>query len=191
MPCIIPIRSNLAICNIYMWHTLQVDRRYRMATCLAKGNRNSTISKEGNNFWLWPYQAMDVYCSLVFFPPIFILQAHHFVEAVLDFSSTDPGNYQLFNFCHLSVRLIWHFDLKRFRPNEVPRVKISLACVFAFMAIGWPLIILKSGLAGWLKFWFMPWMVYHFWVTFLISHHHHMLKSTAFIFDSLMLGQPS
>jgi hypothetical protein len=70
-----------------MWHTLQVDRRYRMATCLAKGNRNITISKEGNNFWLWSYQAMDVYCSLVFFPPIFILQVHHFVEAVLDFSS--------------------------------------------------------------------------------------------------------
>jgi hypothetical protein len=70
------------------------------------------------------------------------------------------------NYWYLSVRLIWHFDLKKFRPNEVPRVKISLACVFAFMAIGWPLIILKSGLAGWFKFWFMPWMVYHFWVTF-------------------------
>jgi acyl-lipid omega-6 desaturase (Delta-12 desaturase) len=53
--------------------------------------------------------------------------------------------------------------------------------VFAFMVIGWPLIILKSGLAGWFKFWFMPWMVYHFWVMFLISHHHHMLKSTAFV----------
>nr|CAB3481076.1 unnamed protein product [Digitaria exilis] len=59
--------------------------------------------------------------------------------------------------------LIWHFDLKKFRPNEVPRVKISLASVFAFMAVGWPLIILKSGLAGWFKFWFMPFMVYHFW----------------------------
>ncbi|KAG2584178.1 omega-6 fatty acid desaturase, chloroplastic-like isoform X1 [Panicum virgatum] len=68
--------------------------------------------------------------------------------------------------------LIWHFDLKKFRPNEVPRVKISLACVFAFMAIGWPLIILKSGLAGWFKFWFMPWMVYHFWMsTFTMVHH--------------------
>ncbi|KAJ1268628.1 hypothetical protein BS78_07G149400 [Paspalum vaginatum] len=68
--------------------------------------------------------------------------------------------------------LIWHFNLKKFRPNEVPRVKISLACVFAFMAIGWPLIILKSGLAGWFKFWFMPWMVYHFWMsTFTMVHH--------------------
>jgi hypothetical protein len=54
-----------------------------MATCLAKGNRKITVSKEGNNFWLWPYQAMDVYCSLVFFPPIFILQAHHFIEVLI------------------------------------------------------------------------------------------------------------
>ncbi|WVZ92741.1 hypothetical protein U9M48_038785 [Paspalum notatum var. saurae] len=52
-------------------------------------------------------------------------------------------------------------------PNEVPRVKISLACVFAFMAIGWPLIILKTGLAGWFKFWFMPWMM----STFTMVHH--------------------
>ncbi|KAE8126088.1 hypothetical protein FH972_020834 [Carpinus fangiana] len=30
--------------------------------------------------------------------------------------------------------LIWHFNLNKFRPSEVKRVKISLACVFAFMA---------------------------------------------------------
>jgi hypothetical protein len=46
------------------------------------------------------------------------------------------------------------------------------------MAIGCPLIILKSGLAEWFKFWFMPWMVYYFWVAFLISHHYHVLKSS-------------
>uniref|UniRef100_A0A0E0ICI8 Fatty acid desaturase domain-containing protein n=1 Tax=Oryza nivara TaxID=4536 RepID=A0A0E0ICI8_ORYNI len=63
--------------------------------------------------------------------------------------------------------LIWHFDLKKFRPNELPRVKISLASVLAFMAIGWPLIILKSGIAGWFKFWFMPWMM----STFTMVHH--------------------
>lgn len=66
------------------------------------------------------------------------------------------------------IRLMWHFDLKKFRPNEVRRVKISLACVFAFIAIGWPLIIYKTGIIGWFKFWFMPWMVYHFWVMFLV-----------------------
>ncbi|KAL0296223.1 UNVERIFIED_CONTAM: Omega-6 fatty acid desaturase, chloroplastic [Sesamum radiatum] len=68
--------------------------------------------------------------------------------------------------------LICHFDLKKFRPNEVNRVKISLACVFAFMAIGWPLIIYKTGIMGWIKFWLMPWLGYHFWMsTFTMVHH--------------------
>ncbi|MBA0728522.1 hypothetical protein Golax_001415, partial [Gossypium laxum] len=68
--------------------------------------------------------------------------------------------------------LIWHFDLNKFRPNEVKRVKISLACVFAFMAIGWPLIIYKTGIMGWIKFWLMPWLGYHFWMsTFTMVHH--------------------
>ncbi|EEF29426.1 Omega-6 fatty acid desaturase, chloroplast precursor, putative [Ricinus communis] len=68
--------------------------------------------------------------------------------------------------------LIWHFDIKKFRPNEVKRVKISLACVFAFMAIGWPLIVYKTGIMGWIKFWLMPWLGYHFWMsTFTMVHH--------------------
>jgi len=68
--------------------------------------------------------------------------------------------------------LIWHFNLNKFRPSEVKRVKISLACVFAFMAIGWPLIIFKTGIVGWIKFWLMPWLGYHFWMsTFTMVHH--------------------
>ncbi|VVB17301.1 unnamed protein product [Arabis nemorensis] len=66
----------------------------------------------------------------------------------------------------------WHFNLKKFRASEVNRVKISLACVFAFMAVGWPLIIYKVGILGWVKFWLMPWLGYHFWMsTFTMVHH--------------------
>ncbi|KAG0474181.1 hypothetical protein HPP92_016038 [Vanilla planifolia] len=68
--------------------------------------------------------------------------------------------------------LTWHFDLSKFKPNETQRVKISLACVFAFMAIGWPLIIHKVGVLGWVKFWLVPWLGYHFWMsTFTMVHH--------------------
>ncbi|WCJ29908.1 Omega-6 fatty acid desaturase chloroplastic [Euphorbia peplus] len=78
--------------------------------------------------------------------------------------------------------LVCHFDVKKFRQNEVKRVKISLACVFAFMAIGWPLIIYQTGIAGWIKFWLMPWLGYHFWMsTFTMVHHtapHIPFKST-------------
>ncbi|XP_010525809.1 PREDICTED: omega-6 fatty acid desaturase, chloroplastic-like isoform X2 [Tarenaya hassleriana] len=68
--------------------------------------------------------------------------------------------------------LVWHFDLNKFRPSERKRVRISLACVFAFMAVGWPLIIYKAGVWGWIKFWLMPWLGYHFWMsTFTMVHH--------------------
>ncbi|KAL6541130.1 Omega-6 fatty acid desaturase, chloroplastic [Orobanche minor] len=68
--------------------------------------------------------------------------------------------------------LIWHFDLRKFKHNQVNRVKLSVACVFAFMAIGWPLIIYKTGIIGWIKFWLMPWLGYHFWMsTFTMVHH--------------------
>ncbi|VVA22261.1 PREDICTED: fatty acid desaturase [Prunus dulcis] len=68
--------------------------------------------------------------------------------------------------------LLVHFDLKTFRPSEVKRVKISLACVFAFMGIGWPLIVFKTGILGWVKFWLMPFLGYHFWMsTFTMVHH--------------------
>ena len=59
---------------------------------------------------------------------------------------------------------MYHFDLNKFRASEQPRVKISLAAVFAFVAIGWPLIIAQTGLDGWFKFWLMPWLGFHFWV---------------------------
>ncbi|KAF3544876.1 hypothetical protein DY000_02010216 [Brassica cretica] len=40
------------------------------------------------------------------------------------------------------------------------------------MAVGWPLIIYKVGILGWVKFWLMPWMGYHFWMsTFTMVHH--------------------
>ncbi|KAH9620954.1 hypothetical protein KSS87_004413 [Heliosperma pusillum] len=68
--------------------------------------------------------------------------------------------------------VVWHFNLKKFRESERKRVMISLAAVFAFMGIAWPLIIYKTGIAGWIKFWLMPWLGYHFWMsTFTIVHH--------------------
>ncbi|KAF9662753.1 hypothetical protein SADUNF_Sadunf18G0087000 [Salix dunnii] len=86
--------------------------------------------------------------------------------------------YQFFpNIFKHPNRLIWHFDLKKFRPNQIQRVKTSLASVFGFMAIGWPLIIYKAWIMGWIKLWLMPWLGYHFWAcyflmsTFTMVHH--------------------
>ncbi|KAK1395876.1 Omega-6 fatty acid desaturase, chloroplastic [Heracleum sosnowskyi] len=46
--------------------------------------------------------------------------------------------------------VVWHFDLKKFRPNEIQR----------------------TGMVGWIKYWLMPWLGYHFWMsTFTMVHH--------------------
>lgn len=67
---------------------------------------------------------------------------------------------------------VWHFDLDKYSEAQKPRAKISLASVYAFMAIGWPLIIYYTGVDGWFKYWLMPWLGYHFWMsTFTLVHH--------------------
>lgn len=79
------------------------------------------------------------------------------------------------------IRLIWHFDLKKFTPGQQNRVKISLAAVTAFAVIAWPLIIAKAGVLGWVKFWLLPWLGFHFWVR--------PLTNVAVLFASFFLDQ--
>ena len=60
---------------------------------------------------------------------------------------------------------IEHFDLDKYTEVQKPRVIVSLAAVFAFMAVGFPLIVYYTGWAGFAKFWLMPWLGYHFWMS--------------------------
>eukprot|EP00741_Cyanophora_paradoxa_P011027 tig00020553_g10659.t1 len=65
-----------------------------------------------------------------------------------------------------------HFFLENFEAKDHTRVKISLAAVYAFMLIGWPTILYNFGIWGFIKFWLMPWLGYHFWMsTFTMIHH--------------------
>jgi len=44
--------------------------------------------------------------------------------------------------------------------------------VVVFAAIAFPLLVATTGIWGFVKFWLVPWMVYHFWMsTFTIVHH--------------------
>lgn len=68
--------------------------------------------------------------------------------------------------------LVYHFDLKKYRPSQHTRVKISLAAVYSFIAIALPLITYFTGFDGLFKYWLMPWLGYHFWMsTFTMVHH--------------------
>jgi omega-6 fatty acid desaturase (delta-12 desaturase) len=67
---------------------------------------------------------------------------------------------------------IWHFDLNKYTDKQKPRVKISLAAVAIAALVGLPVLTYFTGLAGLAKFWLMPWLGYHFWMsTFTVVHH--------------------
>lgn len=52
------------------------------------------------------------------------------------------------------------------------QVYASLAAVAAWVLVGLPAITYFTGFEGLIKFWLMPWVGYHFWMsTFTVIHH--------------------
>ena len=65
-----------------------------------------------------------------------------------------------------------HFKLANFAERDQGKVKLSIAVVVLFAAVTFPTLIWTTGIWGFVKFWLMPWLVYHFWMsTFTIVHH--------------------
>ncbi|GAB4381812.1 MAG: fatty acid desaturase [Elainellaceae cyanobacterium] len=79
-------------------------------------------------------------------------------------------------------RLWWmasiaHWAVLHFNPAQVShrdrnKMKLSIAVVVGFAAFFFPALILTTGIWGVVKFWLLPWLVYHFWMsTFTLVHH--------------------
>ena len=65
-----------------------------------------------------------------------------------------------------------HFNLTNFAPKDRNKVKLSIAVVVVFAAIFFPVLLINTGVWGFVKFWLLPWLVYHFWMsTFTLVHH--------------------
>lgn len=65
-----------------------------------------------------------------------------------------------------------HFDLSQFSQRDQGKVKVSIAAVLIFGAIFFPVLFATVGVWGFVKFWLLPWLVYHFWMsTFTLVHH--------------------
>jgi acyl-lipid omega-6 desaturase (Delta-12 desaturase) len=65
-----------------------------------------------------------------------------------------------------------HFDASLYPERQRAQVKFSAGLVIAYAAIAFPLMIAFGGILGWVNFFLMPWLVYHFWMsTFTIVHH--------------------
>lgn len=67
---------------------------------------------------------------------------------------------------------VLHFDLANFSKRDHGKVKLSISVVVIFAAVLFPTLIMTTGVWGFIKFWLMPWLGYHFWMsTFTLVHH--------------------
>ncbi|MGE5660501.1 MAG: fatty acid desaturase [Actinomycetota bacterium] len=65
-----------------------------------------------------------------------------------------------------------HFNWSQFKGKQRQQVRFSVLVVLIGAAIGFPALIATTGIWGLVKFWVMPWLVYHFWMsTFTLVHH--------------------
>ncbi|MGD2182580.1 fatty acid desaturase [Lusitaniella coriacea LEGE 07167] len=69
---------------------------------------------------------------------------------------------------------MYHFDWSQLEGKERKQMRFSALLVIIAGAIAFPLLIATTGIWGFVKFWVLPWLVYHFWMsTFTIVHHTH------------------
>lgn len=67
---------------------------------------------------------------------------------------------------------VLHFNVRNFAERDRRAVKTSIAVVAIFAAIFFPTLYVALGPWGIVKYWLMPWLGYHFWMsTFTIVHH--------------------
>lgn len=67
---------------------------------------------------------------------------------------------------------VLHFNLNRFEPRDRPKVLRSILLVGGFALVFFPTLAVIAGPWGIVKYWLMPWLGYHFWMsTFTLVHH--------------------
>jgi len=98
-------------------------------------------------------------------------------EQYAEIGSLGQAGYRLLRGPFWWVASIIHWAALHFNPANVARknankVRLSVVVVVAFAAIAFPLLIATTGLWGFVKFWLLPWLVFHFWMsTFTLVHH--------------------
>lgn len=66
-----------------------------------------------------------------------------------------------------------NFNFSYFQPGNRLRIIISLIAVHAFAAVFFPTLIMNLGVWGVVKFWLLPWLAYHFWMSTFTSWVYH------------------
>lgn len=69
-------------------------------------------------------------------------------------------------------QLYEHFDLSLFKGDDKRKVEESIGYVTYFAAVFFPAMLYFVGPWGIVKYWFFPWLGFHFWMsTFTLVHH--------------------
>eukprot|EP01023_Acetabularia_acetabulum_P043447 TRINITY_DN433_c0_g1_i4.p1 TRINITY_DN433_c0_g1~~TRINITY_DN433_c0_g1_i4.p1 ORF type:complete len:420 (-),score=52.73 TRINITY_DN433_c0_g1_i4:211-1470(-) len=75
-------------------------------------------------------------------------------------------------FASIGHWILLHFDITKYNKKQRPAVIVSWLCNALFAVVGLPLLVQNFGLWGLVKFWLMPWLGFHFWLsTFTVVHH--------------------
>jgi len=80
--------------------------------------------------------------------------------------------YFFWNTGSIAHELMYHFQLSQFSDENKPYVRRSLICVYLFALAFIPSMIYYTGFWGFCKFYVIPWIIFHFWMsTFTLVHH--------------------
>ncbi len=67
---------------------------------------------------------------------------------------------------------LFHYDKNKFRAQEWSEARFSIAVVSIFALVCFSALFYFGGLWGFVSYWLMPWVVFHFWLsTFTLIHH--------------------
>jgi len=94
---------------------------------------------------------------------------------------SSPKSFQVF-YRLIRTRFWWigsivhwagmHFDPNLYAERQRKQVRFSIGLVLVFSAIFLPTLAITTGITGLIKFFLLPWLVYHFWMsTFTLLHH--------------------
>lgn len=68
--------------------------------------------------------------------------------------------------------LKYHFHMDYFKESQRKRVLFSCALVIVFFLVMTTCLVRQTGWLGFVKYWLVPWIFYHFWMsTFTMIHH--------------------
>ncbi len=65
-----------------------------------------------------------------------------------------------------------HFNWTKFEGKEREQIRFSALLVIVAGAIGFPILFYTTGIWGFINFWLLPWLVYHFWMSTITIVHH-------------------